>query len=207
MATVYATLERLAFGRSLMRARTAHLPLVGDRQRLLIVGEGDGRLLQRIQQRQTTGEVVVVERSGAMIDRARHRLQREAGIRVHFHQADVRRIPLDPCSFDGIVTPFVLNTFDRRQLEQLVPRLATSLRPGGVWLHVDFALPAGGGRRLRARLWLALLYTLFGHATDLTARKLVEAGPLLEVAGLRCVARSGFQGGMVVSRLYVKAPS
>ena len=48
LARSYRTLELLAFGRDLERARFAWLPALADRKSILVLGEGDGRCLARL---------------------------------------------------------------------------------------------------------------------------------------------------------------
>jgi len=206
LARAYRWLERLAFGDSLMRARLAHLEVLEGATRVLIVGEGDGRFLRALCRRRVK-RVVCVEQSGEMIALARRRLMRsECRSEVEFRQEDIRVVDLEEAAFDVLVTLFVLDVFDEGELAALVPRLAAALRPGGVWLLADFAVPAGGLARRRAQLWLWLLYRFFGLMTVMSARELVPPDPLLARAGLVAGVERVFEGGLLRSLVFRKAP-
>lgn len=209
LAHAYVWLERLAFGGALERARRRHLAtLAGDDRvrRVLLVGEGDGRLLTALLRSAPHARVVCVDSSGGMLRRARERaVAAGSAARVDFVHADVRTLPLDAAGFDAVVTPFVLDLFDADDLGPVVASLATALRPGGWWLHVDFALPARGWRRWRAQLWLAGLYGFFRSTTTMSARGLVDPSPGLATAGLVRVEEVTAQAGLLTSRLYRKA--
>jgi ubiquinone/menaquinone biosynthesis C-methylase UbiE len=186
-----------------MRTRLAHLAALDGAERVLIIGEGDGRFLAALCRRNSACRVVCVERSRAMIERARNRLASDPD-RVTFVQADVRELQLPTANFDGLVTHFVLDLFDEKTLERLTPRLAQALAPGGVWLVADFALPSSGMRRLRAQGWLAFLYAFFRSRTDLESRRLPDPGPLLAASGLRCENIMHRQAGLLASRCWRK---
>lgn len=205
LARWYRALECLAFGGGLQRARRAHLAALDRCERVLIVGEGDGRFLAALCRRNTVCRVVCVERSRKMIERARERLG-SARARVTFVQADIRELDFAPGQFDALATHFVLDLFDEATLALLIPRLAAALGPGGVWLVADFALPAEGLRRLRAQGWLAILYAFFRLRTDLEARRLHDPGALLLAADLHCEAVAIAQAGLLHSRCWRKAP-
>lgn len=204
LAGSYRWLEALAFGAALQRARLAHLEVAlggGRSRRALLLGEGDGRFAAALAARAPHCELTVVDGSRAMLEAARDRLQRAGASRVRFAHCDLRRYRPEG-GFDLIVTCFVLDLFEADTLQELVPRWAAALAPGGRWLQVDFAVPAAGWRRRRARLWLALLYRAFGATTAMEARRLVPAGPLLRAAGLRPRARAEFSGGLLASSVW-----
>lgn len=136
-----------------------------------------------------------------MIALARRRLGGDAR-RVRFVQADVRDVALPDGRFDAVVSHFVLDLFGPTTLTTLTPRLAAALRPGGAWLLADFALPAGGPRRWRARAWLALLHALFRWRTDQEATRLHDPSPYLADAGLRRERERTLEWGLLRSEFW-----
>jgi SAM-dependent methyltransferase len=202
LAGIYPTLEYLAFGRDLEATRWSLLDRLADCRSILIVGEGDGRTLARLVRLAPQAAIDCREASAAMIARARGRLTPADQARVRFRQVDAVRCPYPAAAFDAVVTLFFLDCFSADTAAALVGRIARSLRPGGVWLFADFAEPAGGWARWRARMWLALLYAFFRWQTDLEARRLPPSEALIAAAGLRPIETREFQAGLLRTVLF-----
>jgi ubiquinone/menaquinone biosynthesis C-methylase UbiE len=197
LARVYRTLEFAAFGRDLERARFALLDPLRDCTRILVLGEGDGRCLERLTQIAPQARIDCVDFSAAMLARAKLRLTPAQQERTRFLQLDVLSSELPVESYDAALTLFFLDCFTDAQLESLVPRIARRLRPGARWLWADFALPPRGLARLRARAWLKLLYAFFAWQTSLSARRLPDAERHIQASGLRLEERRVLRSGLL----------
>jgi acyl-coenzyme A synthetase/AMP-(fatty) acid ligase/ubiquinone/menaquinone biosynthesis C-methylase UbiE/lauroyl/myristoyl acyltransferase len=115
-------------------------------ERVLDVGSGDGLLtveLARVAQ-----QVVGVDLSPTMIDRARQRAADAGCQNVEFIQADINALEMPPASFDLIVSSFALHHTDPRVT---VPTLVGLLRPGGMLYLQEPVCPVTGP--LARRLW------------------------------------------------------
>ena len=89
LAGIYRGLERLAFGRDLERARFCWLERLSACRSMLILGEGDGRCLERLVRVAPVAHIHCVDASAAMLTRAARRIAgTEAESRVRFEQAD-----------------------------------------------------------------------------------------------------------------------
>lgn len=201
VARVYRAFEYAAFGRDLERARFSLLPGLADCATLLIIGEGDGRLLQKLLQLNARAAMHCLDLSPAMLARARQRIGAEAA-RVQFQVADIRSTVLPAKHYDAVVTCFVLDCFSAEDCAAIIARIVPALRPGSRWLWADFVLPPSGLRRLRARLWLAVLFSCFRWATRQTVRELPPAETLITAAGFQPLDQRGFQGGLLRSVLF-----
>ena len=139
-----------------------------------------------------------------MLALARRRLAGDgrAVPRVRFEHADVFSASLAPAHYDAVVTLFFLDCFSTEQVAALRDRIQPSLKPGAAWLFADFAIPARGWQRWRARAWLAVLYAFFRWQTKLSARSLPESERLLFEAGWRPRVIREFQGGLVRTVLF-----
>ena len=84
----------------------------------------------------------------------------------------------------------------------LIRRVQASLRPGSHWLFADFVMPARGWARLRARIWLGLLYAFFRWQTGLSTRTLPDSERLLAEEGWRRETAFTLQGGMIRTAAY-----
>lgn len=201
LARVYRPLEWIAFGRTLERARTAHLDALADARRALVIGDGDGLALARLLRIAPCASVHAIDTSAAMLERAASRLDDADRHRVTFEQADVRTfVARGP--YDAITTLFVLDCLTSSDAAAVVARLSAELTPGGCWLWADFVEPPTGWRRLRARLLLRFLYWFFRMTTNLQVREVPPAEQLLDAAGLEAVAVTELEQGLIRSVLF-----
>lgn len=122
--------------------------------RILEVGCGAGTLAAELARR--ADRVDAVDRSPEMIEAAR----RVVPGNVECTRADILEHPLPEAAYDAVVS---LTTLHHMPLEQVLPRLAHTLRPGGVLAVI--ALPrADPLRELPAEVAAALGQRVFGLA-------------------------------------------
>jgi len=88
LARPYRLLEFLALGKALEEARFVHLPALQQCTRVLLLGDGDGRLLARLLRTSETLRVDSVELSSGMIEQAKGRLSLAEQARVCFRNED-----------------------------------------------------------------------------------------------------------------------
>jgi ubiquinone/menaquinone biosynthesis C-methylase UbiE len=207
LAGIYRTLEYIAFGRDLERARFAHLDLLRNCRSLLVLGEGDGRCLARLVQIVPHAHIDCLDSSAAMLARAEQRLAGTAAAGwVNFHRVDAVTVPLPAAHYDGAITLFFLDCFTAGRAEELVRRINASLRPGSIWLWADFAEPPRGWRRWRAHVWLAVMYTFFRWQTGLETRRLPPVERLFAETGWRPLAELTLQHGLLRSAAFRRLP-
>jgi ubiquinone/menaquinone biosynthesis C-methylase UbiE len=197
IARAYRWLEYLAFGGSLQRARLAHLPALRQCRRILVVGDGDGRCMAALVAQAPDATIHCIDTSQVMLRLARNRVPAHARARVSFEHTDVRTLTPAPDTWDGVLTMFVLDCMSPADVRLVVTRLFSGLTPGGQWLFADFVLPQRGWRRVRARMWMGLLYAFFRSRTDLDVSSLPPSEDILRAAGLAAVDVVELQQGMI----------
>ncbi|ODS54657.1 MAG: hypothetical protein ABS36_10835 [Acidobacteria bacterium SCN 69-37] len=202
VARIYRWLEYVAFGSSLQRARTAHLPALADCRDILVIGDGDGRAIAQLAVVAAHARIHSIDMSDAMLREAAQRLPAAARDRVTFARADVRTFDPGHHAWDAVLTMFVLDCLTEDEVRRVVTTLAGGLRPGGRWLFADFAIPERGWRRLRARVWIACLYWFFRWRADLAVSRLPASEAIITAAGFVPVAVDVRQAGMIRSICY-----
>ncbi len=201
LAAPYEWLERLTFGPYLQRCRIAMLDRVGQVRSALIVGDGDGRFLEALLKANPEVTVDSLDISPAMIAKARSRCDHN---RVRFQVADARAHDFGAERYDLIVTNFFLDCFEESDLEVLIPKLSTALKPGGLWIVGDFRVPDHRLLRPLAQFALAGMYLFFKVATRIPASRLVNPAPLLRSLGLVETQTQRTLGGFLQSSLWNK---
>jgi SAM-dependent methyltransferase len=187
LANSYRWFEYAAFGPALEHARFDCLSYAAVARRILILGEGDGRFLARLLDRNRHASVDVVETSGRMIELARRRLTPAERSRVEFHHIDAVTDVLPNGRFDLVVSHFFLDCLRCPDAEELILKVNSLLCPGAIWLVSEFQKPPGRIRSLHARLWLNVMYSFFSLTTGFRAselppyRKIIGRHGLIEI--------------------------
>lgn len=190
LARPYALLERLSFGSSLERMRSFCLPWAHSARRALLIGDGDGRFAHSLLSANPDVVVDSLDQSAGMLRRSKLRNERFAG-RLRLVRGDVREAPLETGAYDLLALHFVVDCFSEDELEALLPRLLTTLRPGGIVAYSDFR-----GDRLHHRFVVGALYLAFRGLTGLKAKRLPR---VTWPESLRELASTEARGGLLFS--------
>jgi SAM-dependent methyltransferase len=193
LAPHYHWLERVLAGSVLQEARLAHLAQLDAAENILLVGEGPGRFLGALRTRRPEVPITVIDASAKMLAQAR-----AVGVGpTTFVRSDITRDGLPAAEWDAIVTHCFLDCFAPATLSRVIDQLASAAKPAAHWLITDFALPASGWRRARARLAHALMYRTFRWAAQLEARHWTDPAPHLHRTGFRLARREVFNHGLI----------
>ncbi len=219
LARHYQWIEKLRFGNTLQNARVSLLAELVDAKsnpRVLVLGDGDGRLLEAFLTFCPDGQVTSVDVSPEML-----RLQREriAGLSknvlanrplddaVKWIATPIESFDFPSSTFDIVITAFFLDCFDERQLNQLLPQITNALTPRANWYVVDFCQPERGLWRWWAKFWLAIMHTFFRWQTGLKSRRIVDPRPTLRSLGFELQLEKTFHFEMVFAAIYQRRES
>lgn len=210
LARFYKLIESITIGPPLLKARLAHLDRLADGpvpKHALLIGEGNGSFLLPFAKRFQDTQITVIDQSAAMLEIAQSRAL-EAGIditRIIFRQADMRSATLPTNYYDLIVTLFFFDNFDESTVCKMIPVIEGTATVSAQWLLADFQAPEHGWRRLRAQLWLAVLYGFFRVFAAIPARHLPPIETILNSSDFKQTARKTYCGQMLYSILYQRS--
>lgn len=165
------------------RALRAAARLAGplDGLRVLDLATGTGALAAALLDRSDPpAELVAVDRSPAMLARARRRLaSHEVRSRVNVTLADARRLPHPDGRFDLVTSAYFLHLLEPEDADAALGEVRRVLRPGGHLVTVVHSAPPTRLGGLYRQGWAALerVLPLVG------AGPLDDARPILERAG------------------------
>jgi demethylmenaquinone methyltransferase/2-methoxy-6-polyprenyl-1,4-benzoquinol methylase len=155
IAPVYDTMNRVmtaGLDQRWRRATVREAVKRGDRVLDACCGTGDLAVAAR---KAGAGEVVGVDFSGRMLERARRKAPE-----VEWVQADVLRLPFDDASFDSAVVGFGVRNVE--DLEAGLKELRRVLRPGGRLGILEITQPRGP-LALFYKLWFDRIVPLLGR--------------------------------------------
>lgn len=185
MARPYAALEQLFFGGTFQAVRTGLLPCLDGAECVLVLGEGDGRLVSALLARNPNVRAVVLDGSAEMLDKAQARCAADAP-RAEFvcaNAVDWLETASTARAFDAVVTTFFLDCLTESEISRLFAAVPPRLTADARWLWADLVIPSAGWRRYFARWLLRTLYAVFSLTTNITARRLVNPDPYFAAGG------------------------
>ena len=203
LAGRYQLLEKLMFGSHLNRSRTALLTSIPECRSALVLGDGDGRLLEALLTIQPECQITSIDQSQRMLEiqqeRLAHHPRRD---NVNWRQQDARELEGFGYQFDLLVSAFFLDCFTSQELATHLPLWLNTLRPGGHFYFVDFQEPGSGWKRLRGKLSLTLMHHFFRCCTNLQNRRLVDLNGALNQCPLELVVSQNMSRDLITARLY-----
>jgi len=115
--------------------------LPAEPRRGLDLGTGDGRLVALVlDERPSVAEVVAVDCSPPMLERARARFADDARVRVDSWDLNDSISPLG--DFDLVVSGFAIHHLEDRRKQELYGEVARQLQPGGAFLNLEVVASA-----------------------------------------------------------------
>jgi hypothetical protein len=203
IARPYRWLEYLTLGPLLHLTRTHFLPQLqypNARRRALILGDGDGRFLDRLLHQNPNLHALAVDTSASMLLLLRQRCE-HASTRFQTLQTSALTITPDPAT-DLIVTHFFLDCLTQPELDTLALRLAAHIRPATLWLLSDFAIPHHPLLKPLARLYIRSLYLAFRLLTGLRVTHLPDPHAALTAAGFERIDHHHRLGGLFYTEIW-----
>ncbi|WP_299818898.1 class I SAM-dependent methyltransferase [uncultured Pontibacter sp.] len=203
VAPFYDSLARLIYGDALQKAQLHLLPFIPDQSKVLVIGGGSGWLLEQLILTGKQLAVLYLEAAPGMLTRAEakyksitqphacqitFRLGTEAALQPHEH-------------FDCVITPFLLDLFPPKRLQQLMQKLSAALTPEGRWLFADF-WPVQQPAPWWQKVLTFGMYTFFGAVSGVEAKKLPDYSRHFQELDFREIATRPFYGGFVQAKVF-----
>ncbi|KAA1259476.1 Methyltransferase domain protein [Rubripirellula obstinata] len=208
LSSVYRLIERVAFGGVLMRARKSLAGELADAQHILVLGDGDGRLLTELTRLQIQAKFTSIEQSPKMLQLQRTGI-RDVGAekRVEFIQGDATLPDHFNQKYDAVVAAFFLDCFDSDSLDRLLPMILGSIADDGEFYFVDFCEPSKSIPRLYSKWMLWMMHQFFAWQTGLRNRKLVDVPKKLRDLGWDIQQQQDHHFKMMTARIYKRRVS
>jgi SAM-dependent methyltransferase len=200
VARIYRSAEYLALGRQLERMRKHYLPHLMDSRHALLFGDGDGRFLAKLLEKNARVSAVAVDISKDMLDILRRRSD-FAARRLQIVQASALTVDI-PSDIDLVVTHFFLDCLSQTEVDELTKRVGDALTPSALWVISDFAVPQKRLLRLPARLYIRGLYLAFRVLTGLRVTRLPDSQGSLTRAGFKRIERHEALFGLLYTELW-----
>ena len=181
-------------------------PRVGSVLLDLATGTAELPLLAR--ERGRPERIVAIDRSRSMLERGRAKAEAERARDIQFVAGDLNALPVAENVFDAVLVGYGLRY--PLDLRRALAEIRRTLKPGGVFLSLDFGIPRNGIARRVMFGYLLAMGTLWGfllHGRPGTYWHIVES--LRAYPGQAALARLmeevGFERVTVEERLFGSA--
>lgn len=211
IATRYDLLTRvLSFGqdRRWKEDAIARLPAPRAEGVILDLATGTAELPLLARARGRPERVVAVDRSRSMLERGRAKAAAARAAGIQFVAGDLNAVPVASASFDAVLVGYGLRY--PLDLRGALADIHRALRPGGVFVSLDFGVPRNGLLRRVLFAYLLAMGTVWGlvlHGRPGTYWHIVES--LRAYPGQQGLARImeevGFERVLVEERLFGSA--
>lgn len=205
VARAYRWMEYFSFGRMLERCRFRFLARCAQARHALVLGDGDGRFTARLLAENSTVQVDAVDASPAMLAVLRERAGRgcrDADVRLHTTQADIRRFTPTGKDYDLVVCHFFLDCLTDGDVTALIERVVPRLAEDAIWLVSEFSIPEKGWRRFWARTVVRSLYLAFSVLTGLRVRQIPNYAKIFRDNKFHRSENAVYLGEMLVSEVW-----
>jgi ubiquinone/menaquinone biosynthesis C-methylase UbiE len=197
IAPFYEWFEKAAFGGKLQKHRVTFLAAAKNKQRALILGDGDGRFAEALIKACPELHIDSVDLSLGMVLEARKRCRETDRVRV-IH-SDVFQLDSATNPYDIAFSHFFLDCFDSEELFSLVQLVSSNLEAHALWIISDFRRMPAGWRKFYSAAWLKTMYLFFRIATGLKTRELPNHRRALESAGFTLRREQVSMAGLIAS--------
>ena len=198
IARAYRWMEYASFGHALERCRFSLVTRLQSTHNALVLGDGDGRFLQRLLLENSDVQVDAADASPAML---RLLIERCGTGRVVTYCADALTFRVPRAEYDCIATHFFLDCLTSEECATLALRLREHLAPGGSWIVSEFRVPRGV-LRVPAAVLIRMLYVGSRILTGLEVQHLPLYETALRAAGFDVVEEKIFLRGLLVAQVW-----
>lgn len=190
VAKIYTILEKVVFGNQLQWARTCQLDKIRGRQRILLIGEGRGRLFTELIKTNTGAIITLVESSEAMLSEIKnstpsYNLSNHNFINLSFE--DFKSFH----KYDAVCTCFFWDCFEIKKIKSGLRKMHKMMESDAVWLNSDFAINPQTSvfYKYLHKVMIRFLYHFFKVNCEIEANKLQDILLLVEDSGFRLQSR------------------
>lgn len=198
LAPVYDQLARLVFGKNIDQSQCHFFGTVRDVKSALVVGGGTGRFFNAYFQQHPESLLVFVEKSPAMLAKAR--LRRATGMNILFVESDFRRYG-EGGSYDLVLLPFFLDMFTNESVSDIVELLGRLSSRHTQVIVTDFV-------HQEKRGWKSLvikgMYLFFRLTCDIEAHRLPNWQQIFEANGWNINETATYAKGTIGTHLLVR---
>ena len=200
VANSYQWMEKIVFLNDLEKVRNFHVSLVRDAESILLLGDGDGRFLEKISEIGTDAQILSVDSSSEMI--------RLSQSKIHNTRLDVRHVCQDLQDFeftknfkpDLIFAHFFLDCFTENEVFLIVNRLSKSCPKSTKLVISDFFLPGKGSvSGIYRSILTYIMIRFFRLFCRISAKKLPNIPKIMRSTGWTCTSHKSLKDGFINS--------
>jgi tRNA (cmo5U34)-methyltransferase len=199
IASFYPLLEQMVFGSTLSRARRFFAWRVTEGNKILLIGEGNGRFLFEMVKQTSSGSFTVVDSSTRMLAAAGRRIATvDCCPRIELIHTNILEWRSSAAHYDRIVTHFFLDLFTPDNLCRVVEKISRLATEDALWINVDFS---SENHNLRQRLLMWAQYRFLRISAGIEASRPFDSLPYIRQAGWQILEGRSLESGWIYAHL------
>jgi tRNA (cmo5U34)-methyltransferase len=204
IADFYPPLEQIVFGSTLERARRFFARQIAEGDKVLLIGEGNGRFLFEIARQTSSASFTVVDSSARMLAAVRRRIATvDRCPRIELVHSDISEWRSPTAHYDRVVTHFFLDLFEPDTIYRIVAKISRLATEDALWINVDFT-SRNQGLPQKALLWMQ--YRFFRIFSGIEASRLFDPLPYLDQAGWQVLQARSLKSDWINAHLMCRRP-
>ncbi len=192
LARWYDNLQSFVFGDKLISIQSEMLAWVSPGDKVLFVGGGTGKVLSDLLEKKPIS-IDFLELSENMLSIAQARTNEP-----NYIHADV--LEYEGKEYDCVLLFFVLDVFNKEDLNRACERILKILKPGGLVLYADFQSP----QTIYHKVLLWMMIRFFKVTTDIGSTALLNHSLALRNTGFYTVEKMSRQDGFIAGEVLRK---
>jgi len=190
VAKIYTILEKVVFGNQLQWARTCQLDKIRGRERILLIGEGRGRLFAELLKANKGASITLVESSETMLSEIKNSIPSNKLVNHKFINLSFENFKSFH-KFDAVCTCFFWDCFEMEKISSGLRKMHEMIDSDAVWLNSDFAInpQTSPFYTFLHKVMIRFLYHFFKVNCEIEANKLQDILLLVEDSGFRLQSR------------------
>ena len=197
-AWFYDRLSRVVYGNALVKAQVYLLPHIPPGSNILIAGGGTGWILEAITNIHPSGlNITYAEISPRMMALSQKRNTGKND--VVYVTGPVEEMPAS-AAFDVVITPFLFDNFTEQTLQIVFTHVHQLLKPGGVWLNMDFHLTGKWWQSFLLRSMMVFFRLICG----IEAKRLPDIENQFKQHQYQVIDQRSFFGEFILSTAFKK---
>ena len=200
VANSYQWMEKIVFRNDLEKARNFHVSLVRDAESILLLGDGDGKFLEKIFEIGTDAQILSVDSSSEMIRLSQSKIHK-TGLDVRYVCQDLKYFEFtENFKPDLIFAHFFLDCFTENEVILIVNRLSKWCPKSTKLVISDFFLPRKGSfSGIYRNILTYIMIRFFRLFCRISAKKLPNIPKIMRSTGWTCTAHKSLKDGFINS--------
>jgi ubiquinone/menaquinone biosynthesis C-methylase UbiE len=204
IAPFYDVLGYLIFGHSLKKSQLAHINLISNRSKVLLLGDGSGYVLQYLVKYKNCKKIDYIDASSKMTDQAKDRIKKiRSSTQVNFITKKIEEVDITE-EYDVVIANYFFDLFEEKKLIMILTKIDQCLHEEGSLIVTDFEIKNSNVHSYWQKPLVKIMIVFFKITCNIEINKIDDLWKNIESSHLKKSESSFFFKGMIRSSVFSK---